>query len=431
MSRILQFGRYQVVILTMLIAVAIATAYISLSSRDNDLNVLPPDELDLSNFNLIRDTTPENVQKLRSLAETGNAKAAFLLGIMYERGFGVPESAEETFFWMNKAADGGLVAAETMLGVYFRDGVGAEKDLDKSLKHLKRAARMNDSVAMYELGSIFRTQKHGLFEPDRAFKLIQQSAILGNVRAQFALGEMWEKGEGTLRNLGRAYHWYQKSLRSGDEPAEERIAEMSQWYDLRKLDDRIVFVSLDKSGEVMFLAGEFEEGLMDVVREKFSQRTRSIVMESPGGLVEEGIQLGNFIRENKLDVYSGFECSSACAIAFLSGNERVLGSNGSLVFHAPKFALGEDSDDIARSIRQYFLSLDDKIDRSFLENVTNGRENAYATNMELIAHGVITKLVSSSLETDKCISMCPNTVNLQTNEFKMYLCAASCAALEN
>ena len=60
-------------------------------------------------------------------------------------------------------------------------------------------------------------------------------------------------------------------------------------------------------------------------------------LESAGGYLKDGYKLGRLFRaqgvrtvieDNKL-------CASSCAVAFLGGTERLVGSKGSILFHAP------------------------------------------------------------------------------------------------
>ena len=60
-----------------------------------------------------------------------------------------------------------------------------------------------------------------------------------------------------------------------------------------------------------------------------------VLLESPGGLVRVGIEVGKIIRLKGFDtaVISG-SCESACAIAWLGGGVRFMSSNGKVGFHA-------------------------------------------------------------------------------------------------
>ena len=64
----------------------------------------------------------------RPLAETGNFRAQFNLGVMYAAGQGVPKDDQQALFWYRKAADQGDDFAQFNLGVMYALGRGVPKD---------------------------------------------------------------------------------------------------------------------------------------------------------------------------------------------------------------------------------------------------------------------------------------------------------------
>ncbi len=68
------------------------------------------------------------LREWRPLAEQGDAKAQFNLGIMYSNGQGVPQDYAEALQWLRKAAEQGQTRAQFNLGVMYRNGLGVGKD---------------------------------------------------------------------------------------------------------------------------------------------------------------------------------------------------------------------------------------------------------------------------------------------------------------
>ena len=64
----------------------------------------------------------------RPLAEQGNADAQFYLGLMYQRGYGVPQDNQQARHWWEKAAAQGLVDAQFNLGLIYENGEGVPQD---------------------------------------------------------------------------------------------------------------------------------------------------------------------------------------------------------------------------------------------------------------------------------------------------------------
>jgi len=88
-------------------------------------------------------------------------------------------------------------------------------------------------------------------------------------------------------------------------------------------------------GEVLALQSE--------VAKLPSNRRVAVILESPGGLITEGLKLGQFFYDAKIATFvfaGGYGCHSACALAFLGGRDaatgkplRVMMSGARLGFH--------------------------------------------------------------------------------------------------
>ncbi len=70
----------------------------------------------------------EALRLWQPLAEQGNASAQFNLGVMYERGHGVPQDHAEAAKWYRLAAEQGDAFAQFNLGLMYADGDGVPQD---------------------------------------------------------------------------------------------------------------------------------------------------------------------------------------------------------------------------------------------------------------------------------------------------------------
>ena len=64
----------------------------------------------------------------RPLAEQGNAKAQFNMGLLYENGEGVPQNHAEAAGWYRKAAEQDLAEAQVNLGLLYEKGEGVPQN---------------------------------------------------------------------------------------------------------------------------------------------------------------------------------------------------------------------------------------------------------------------------------------------------------------
>ncbi len=109
------------------------------------------------------------------LAEQGNAKAQFNLGLMYSKGQGVTKDYKEAAKWFQLAAEQGYAKAQYNLGTLYSKGRGVPRD--------------NTQAASWHL----------------------KAALQDYARAQFAIAEMYRNGSGVPRNKKQAAAWYLKA----------------------------------------------------------------------------------------------------------------------------------------------------------------------------------------------------------------------------
>jgi uncharacterized caspase-like protein len=95
------------------------------------------------------------VAKLQRLANQGDARAQYDLGMVYYSGLGVPRDREHAKKWLTKAANQGNIVAQTMLGVIYSEA----KDYAQALDWYRKAAGKGDAMAQNNLGTMYQ---HGL-----------------------------------------------------------------------------------------------------------------------------------------------------------------------------------------------------------------------------------------------------------------------------
>jgi uncharacterized protein len=108
----------------------------------------------------------------RPLAEQGNPSAQFYLGLLYDKGAGVPQDYTMARKWYELAAAQRYAMAQTNLGLLYEKGNGIPQDYGTARK-------------WYEL-----------------------AAAQGFAMAQTNLGRLYEFGHGVRQNSVRAYMWY-------------------------------------------------------------------------------------------------------------------------------------------------------------------------------------------------------------------------------
>jgi len=111
-------------------------------------------------------------EKLKPLAEQGDALAQFNLGSIYYQGKGVSQDYKEAAKWFRLSAEQGEKVAQFTLGKMYEEGKGVKQDKAEAIKWYQKAAEQGDTSA------------------------------------QISLGNCYEKGQGVNQNFVLAYKWF-------------------------------------------------------------------------------------------------------------------------------------------------------------------------------------------------------------------------------
>lgn len=83
-------------------------------------------------------------------ADQNHGEAAYNLGVMNANGWGVPQSDEEAYKWYSMAAENGFTVAQTNLGKMYAIGFGAPQNNVTALMWYSIAAMLDDINAEFE-----------------------------------------------------------------------------------------------------------------------------------------------------------------------------------------------------------------------------------------------------------------------------------------
>ncbi len=89
------------------------------------------------------------------LAERGDRRAQYNLGVLYGRGLGVPQNFAAAAKWYLAAAEQGHTNAVANLGHAYEQGRGVARDFGKAAKWYRRAAEHGDIAARANLGTLY------------------------------------------------------------------------------------------------------------------------------------------------------------------------------------------------------------------------------------------------------------------------------------
>lgn len=148
-------------------------------------------------------------------AETGNARAQYWLGTIYEEGKIVRRNYGTAVKWLKVAASGGLVDAQYNLAVMYRQGQGVPKSNKEALNWLNRATEQGHSRAQSDLGSMYAFGIGIRKNHQKAIELFRKSAAQCDAIGQVNLGRLYVTGTGVRQNVVTAYMWFHIAATQG------------------------------------------------------------------------------------------------------------------------------------------------------------------------------------------------------------------------
>ncbi len=97
----------------------------------------------------------EALKTIAPLAEHGDARSQYAMGVMSEKGFGMPINLRQAAIWYQKAAKQGNVDAQYNLGAMYEHGIGMPVDYIQAARWYRPAAENGDIDALSNLGVLY------------------------------------------------------------------------------------------------------------------------------------------------------------------------------------------------------------------------------------------------------------------------------------
>ncbi len=173
------------------------------------------------------------------LARDGHVAAQYNVGIMYERGLGVPRQPARAVRWYRLAAERGFAPAQVNLGLLSLAGEGVPKDATEAAAWFRAAADQDDPRGLYSLGRLYLDGSGLGRDPVRACRLFERAARRGHDHARVAFGDCHRDGVGGPADPVAAYAWYWSVRDAPGDPgqaARDRLAAMAHTLDAAQIE---------------------------------------------------------------------------------------------------------------------------------------------------------------------------------------------------
>ncbi|MBT8080924.1 MAG: sel1 repeat family protein [Gammaproteobacteria bacterium] len=119
----------------------------------------------------------------QELADSGNASAAYGLGLMYGNGFGVDMDDALAIKYYGIAAEQGHADAQFNMAVMYQNGWGVPQDETKANEWYQLAAEQGNTEAQVSLGRYYALDFLDSYDPVKAYKWFSIAHKLGDVNA--------------------------------------------------------------------------------------------------------------------------------------------------------------------------------------------------------------------------------------------------------
>jgi hypothetical protein len=155
------------------------------------------------------------IRDFRPLAENGNGDAQYNLGIMYDKGLGVPTDSTIAAGWYRKAAKLGIIDAQCDLGILYMEGRGVPNDDAAAAAWFRRAADRADARSQHYLARMYLLGRGVPQNYKEGLKWDLQAAGQGFPDAQQDLGTIYSEGNGVPKDAVEAIRWYRLAANNG------------------------------------------------------------------------------------------------------------------------------------------------------------------------------------------------------------------------
>jgi len=185
------------------------------------------------------------LEKLKPLAEKGNAIAQKNIGIMYSKGYGVKQDYTEAIKWDRLSAEQGNASAQSNIGIMYTNGFGVKKDLEEGIKWTRKAVKQG-AGPQNNLGWLYEKGLGVSQDYQEAVKWYKLSAELGDETAQQNLGELYRDGLGVVQDLKEAIRWLGLSAKQKTAAENNEYAHPLSWNKVIKGDYYNTLSNYDK-----------------------------------------------------------------------------------------------------------------------------------------------------------------------------------------
>ena len=165
---------------------------------------------------LINSDNKKGLEAVREIANSGDAIAQELVGVMYQFGAGGDKCLSDAAYYFRLAAEQGSASAQTKIGKCYLAGEGVQEDDTKAFEWFEKAAKQNDADGQCMLGRCYQQGWGTNIDYSQACLWYKKAAEQGNAKGQYYMGSCYEDGIGVIENDSEALKWFMKAAEQDD-----------------------------------------------------------------------------------------------------------------------------------------------------------------------------------------------------------------------
>ncbi|MBE0537915.1 MAG: sel1 repeat family protein [Phycisphaerae bacterium] len=160
---------------------------------------------------IVEKDTARGVALIEAAAGAGFRDAIGQMADLYEKGEGVPQSAEKAGEWKKKAAQHGDGLAMLDIAERCIEGENGEPNYGEAVQWLHKAAMAGDLIDIFAISGLKDLVEEGHLRPDAYVAILRECADNGNDVATENLAGVYEEGKYVDKDINKAIELFSKA----------------------------------------------------------------------------------------------------------------------------------------------------------------------------------------------------------------------------
>ena len=156
------------------------------------------------------------IERIKTLAKSGNATAMFHMGKIHAIGIAVPQDMNVAVSWYEKAIAVGDVRSHSNLGWLYQSGLGVPMNKEKAFELLYYGANHGIQTAKASIALMLLSGEGCTPDIEKGLQLLKEAFNAGYINAGNHLSDVYFTGKYVPKDTEHAYEWLFKVVEQGD-----------------------------------------------------------------------------------------------------------------------------------------------------------------------------------------------------------------------